>query len=481
MPWRAPSPVDLYGLLPKTNCGKCGEANCMAFAVKLVNLEASAEQCPPIVEDPKYRQSYQKLKELVSPLVKEVVLRGPRGVIKIGGEYVLHRHELKYINPTAIAIDVDDSMSRDEIINKVKAIEGFSYEYIGRKLTLDLIAVRSVAGDPEAFARAVKIVTENSSLPIVLCSLNPRIVEAGLRVLSPDYRPLIYAATKDNWREMGELARKFETALAVSSPGDLDMLVSLAKTLSDSVGISDLALDPGCFIGKGGLAYTIKAFTHLRYKAVEQGFKYAAYPLVATPISVWTSIKGDAKAKAWWESIMAITLVTRYADIVILHSIDGWVLLPLVLWRFNLYTDPRIPVAVEPGLRIIGQPNEMSPVFITGNYALTYSIVSSDIEKARIDSYLLVIDTEGIAIEAAVPGRKLTAEKIAEAIKAYGIDGKVKHKILIIPGRAARLSGDIEDATGWRVMVGPMDSRDIPGFMQKHWVPEKIEELMGRS
>ncbi len=478
MPWRAPSPIDLYDLLPKTNCGKCGEANCMAFAVKLVNLEAPVEQCPPIVEDPKYKQSYEKLKELVSPLVKEVVLRGPKCVVKIGGEYVLRRHELRYVNPTAIAIDVDDSMSGDEIINRVKKVEGFSYEYIGRMLTLDLIAIRSVTGDREAFARAVKTVVENSSLPLILCSLNPKVVEAGLKALSPEYRPLIYAATKDNWREMGELAGTYETALAVSSPGDLDTLVSLARTLSSNVGVSDLVLDPGCFIGRGGLSYTIKAFTQLRYKAIEQGFKDSAYPLLAAPISAWTSIEGNEKAKAWWESVMAVMLMTRYADIMILHSIDGWALLPLVIWRFNLYTDPRIPVAVDPGLRVIGQPDEMSPVFVTGNYALTYSIVSGDIEKARINAYLVVIDTEGVAVEAAVPGRKLTAEKLAEAIRAYGLDVKVKHKILIIPGRAARLSGEIEDATGWRVMVGPMDSRDIPGFMQKQWIPEKIRELM---
>ena len=453
----------------------------MAFAVKLVNLEASVEQCTPIVKDSRYRQSYQKLKDMVSPLVKEVILRSPKASISIGGEYVLRRHELRYMNPTAIAVDVDDSMSRDELINRVKLIENFSYEYLGRKLKLDLIAVRSVTGDIKTFARTVATVIENSSLPLVLCSLNPKVIEAGLMTLSPEYRPLIYAATKDNWREMGELAKRFEAALAVASPGDLDMLVSLVKTLSENMGVSDLALDPGCFIGKGGLSYTIKAFTHMRYRAIEEGFKYTSYPLIATPISVWTSIEGDERTKAWWEAIMAITLTTRYADMVILHSIEGWVLLPLVLWRFNLYTDPRKPVAVEPGLRIIGQPNEMSPVFVTGNYALTYSIVSSDIEKAKIDSWLLVIDTEGIAIEAAVPGRKLTAEKIAEALKNYGIEEKVKHRILIIPGRAARLSGEIEDATRWRVMVGPMDSRDIPGFMQKYWVPEKIRELMGEG
>lgn len=477
MPWKPPSPMEIYNLLPRTNCGKCGDPNCMAFAVRLTSLDALPEQCPPLIEDSSYRQNYIKIKEMVSPPIREVVLKTPKKVVKIGGKYVLHRHELRYMNPTAIAVDVDDAMDRDVLLQRIQKIESFEYEYVGQKLKLDLIAVRSVSNDPKQFARTVQLVMDNSTLPLVLCSTNPTVIEAGLNVLPPDYKPLIYAATKDNWREMSELAKRFEVPLAIASPGDLDTLVSLTKTLSEGMGLSDLVLDPGIFMGSGGFSYTIKAFTWLRYKAAVDLWKPAGHPLMGTPISVWTLLSGDVMDKMWWEAILGITLVTRYADILLMHSLDGWVLLPLVLWRFQIYTDPRKPVAVPPGVKEIGKPNEMSPVLVTTNYALTYSIVLSDLEKAKVNAWLLVIDSEGLAVDVAVAGKKFTGERVAEVIRSSKLEERVKHKILVIPGKAARLSGDIEDTTGWRVIVGPMDSSEAGKFIEKMWTSEKIREL----
>ncbi len=470
MPWKAPSPIEVYNLLPKTNCGKCGVPNCMAFAVKLVNLEAKVEECPPILEE-RYRDNLLKIRELLSPSVAEIIISSPSKQVVIGGEYVMYRHEMTYRNPTAIAIDVDDSMTEDEIVKRVKMIESFKYNYLGRDLRLDLIAIRSITNDPKKFANAVTIVSSVSSFPLILCSFNPKIIEAGL-MAATGHRPLIYGVTKDNWIEMIDLAKKYNVPVTIYSPGDLDLLSSLVKTLNDN-GVKDIVLDPGTFPGRG-MAYTIKAFTHLRWKACNDGWKYARYPLMGTPITAWKLIDGDQQKKAFWEMLTASILITRYADVLIMHSIDGWVLLPLVIWRFNIYTDPRRPVAVEPGLRVVGVPDEYSPVFVTGNYALTYSLVTQDLESAKINGWLLVIDTEGYAVEVAVPANKFTPDKIAEAIKKFGLNEKVRHRVLIIPGKAAKISGELEDATGWKVLVGPVDSKDVPEFLKKYWKPEII-------
>jgi len=480
MPWKPPTPIEVYQLLPKTNCGKCGEVNCMAFAVRLISLEVRLEDCPPLIEEERYRGSYEKLRGLLSPPVKEVVLKSPKKTVKIGGKYVLFRHELKYHNLTAIAIDVDDSMEAEAIIKRVKTVEDFEYEYVGQKLKLDAIAVRSVTNDPKKFAKTVYTVSEVSTLPLILCSTNPTVVEAALDVLNPPYhRPLVYAATKDNWREMAEIAKRFDVPLAITAPGDLDMLASITKTLSEDMELRELALDPGCFVGVGGLSYTIKAYSWLRYKAAYDLWKYAGYPLIGTPISVWTQVSGDPRDVMWWEAILAIMLMTRYADLIIMHSLDGWVLLPQVMWRFQLYTDPRKPVSVPPGLREIGKPDEMSPVLITTNYALTYSLVLSDAEKSKVNAWLLVVDTEGLAVDVSVAGRKFTGDKVVEVIKSTGIEGKVKHRILVIPGKAARISGEVEDMTKWRVLVGPMDSSEIGKWLEKKWSLEEIKELTG--
>jgi len=278
---------------------------------------------------------------------------------------------------------------------------------------------------------------------------------------------------------MADLAKKYNASIALFSPGDLNTLISLVKTYLE-LGIEDLALDPGTFPGPKGISHSINMFTKLRWKACNEDYQYARYPLIATPITAWKLIDGDVKEKMWWEVITANILMTRYADLLIMHSLEGWVYLPTVMWRFNLYTDPRKPVAVTPGLRAIGNPNEKSPVFVTGNYALTYTLVSSDIESSKVDGYLLVIDTEGIAVECAVPGRKFTADGVAEALNEaklneVSLKDLIKHRILIIPGKAARLAGDIEDATGWKVLVGPIDSSEIGKFMEAAVVQELLK------
>jgi acetyl-CoA decarbonylase/synthase complex subunit gamma len=437
----------------------------MAFATKVVNREVVIMQCPPLLKK-EYEKAYKQLSEMLKPAIMEITIGTGDRAVNVGGKLVMYRHEFTYFNPTAIAIDVTDEMSDDELLGRVKKTEGFKYEYIGQELKLNMIAVRSTSDDPEKFKSAVKKVVENTSLPLILCSFNPAVLESGLIVASK-MKPLIYAATKDNWKDMAELALMYGCPLAVFAPNDLNLLRSLVKTLKD-YGVQELVLDPGTFPDEG-LADTINNFTMIRRAACKKGDELLGYPLIGTPIVAWTESSGVPEVSAWKEAYVASMLITRYADILIMHSAEGWVLLPNVILRQNIYTDPRKPVAVEPGIRVFGKPDENSPVMMTTNFALTYYTVASDIESAGVNSYLLVVDSEGIAVDSAVAGRKLTAEKVAEAIKETKIEEKVKHRKLIIPGKAARLSGEIEELSGWQVMVGPRDSSGIPKFLQEKW------------
>jgi acetyl-CoA decarbonylase/synthase complex subunit gamma len=208
----------------------------------------------------------------------------------------------------------------------------------------------------------------------------------------------------------------------------------------------------------------------IRRAACKEGDELLGFPLIGVPMVAWME-RGEAPEEIakWREAYLAALLIVRYADVIVLHSVDGWSLLPNVILRQNIYTDPRKPVAVKPGLRVFGAPNQNSPVMFTANFALTYYTVASDIESAKVNAYLLIVDTEGIAVDSAVAGRKLTAEKVADAIKASGIENKVKHRKLIIPGKAVRLSEEIEKLSGWQVLVGPRDSSDIPKFLQEKW------------
>src|SRR5665648_535522 len=462
------SPIAVYKSLPKTNCKECGQDNCMAFATKIVNREIELDSCKPLLK-PEFAKQYAILKEMLKPAVAEVTVGIGEKAKKIGGKLVMYRHEFTYKNPTAIAIDVTDEMPDAEVVSRVQKTDNFSFEYIGNTLKLDMIAVRSTSGDAEKFKACVKKVSETTKLPMILCTFSPAVAEAGL-MAAPKARPLLYAANASNWKDMAELSIMYDCPLVASSPNDLSGLVSLAKTLQ-AYGVKDIVLDPGTFTNEG-LADTINNFTMLRRAATKGGEELAGLPLLGVPMVAWMN-KGETADDLikWRESYVASMLIVRYADVVIMHGNDGWSLLPITVLRQNIYTDPRKPVAVAPGLKVFGTPDENSPVMFTSNFALTYYTVASDIESSKTNAYLIVVDAEGSAIDSGVAGRKLTAEKIAEAIKTSGIESKVKHRKIISPGKASRISGEIEELSGWKVLVGPRDSSEIPKYIIDKWQP----------
>jgi len=459
------SPIDIYKLLPKINCKECGQDNCMAFATKIVNREVTIDSCPPLLKK-ENEKAYAKLKELLKPAVKEVIVGVGDKAKKLGGKLVMYRHEFTYTNPTAIAIDVTDEMPMHEVVSRVQYTDNFSFEYIGNTLKLDMIAVRCTSGDADKFKAVIKKVSETTKLPMILCTLNPAIAEAGL-MAAPKTRPLLYAATQDNWKDMAELALMYECPLVVSAPNDLTTLISLTKTLL-AYGVTDLVLDPGTFPNEG-LPDTINNFTMLRRAATKNGEELTGFPLIGVPLVAWADAAAAEDLLKWREAYLAAMLIVRYADVLVMHSVSGWSILPTTVLRQNIYTDPRKPVAVAPGLKVFGTPDENSPVMFTTNFALTYYTVASDIESSKLNGYLIVVETEGSAIDSGVAGRKLTAERVADAIKASGVESKVKHRKLIIPGKASRISGEIEELTGWKVMVGPRDSSEIPKYLIEKW------------
>ena len=457
-------PLDIYNLLPRTNCKECGESNCMAFAAKLLDRTTiTLDMCKPLFVEEKYVEKLNKLQEMLRPPVEEITVGNGENTVKIGGKLVLYRHELKLTNPTAIAIDITDQMLESDLVDRLKTAEGFSFTRIGEELKLNMIAIRSLSGEPAVFRKTVGTALKTTKMPLILCSLDTNVMEAGL-IEARERNPLIYAATTENWKEMGELALMYSCPIVASS-SNIESLRSIVNVLM-KMGIQDIVLDPGTTLN--GLSQTVNNFTLIRKSALRQDDVIFGYPIMGVPLVAWSK-KERRETSKWNEACLASILLTRYADLLILHSLDVWSLLPLVTLRQNLYTDPRKPAAVDPGLREFGTPNENSPVALTTNFSLTYFTVASDIESSRLDCYLLVADSEGLSVETAVAGRKLTAVKVADILETSKIGDKVKHKKLIIPGRAARLSGEIEQVTGWEILVGPDDSSALAEMIRKRW------------
>ena len=462
------SPLEIYKYLPQTNCKECGYDTCMSFAAHIIDRSAYPSECTPLLKDaekdPNAKKKLDELIELTSPEIREVII-GKDG-LKIGGEDVLHRHELTYFNPTAFFYDVWDTMDEKELDERCSKVVEFRKFYVGKFLTLDGIAVRCTSNDPEKFRNTVKKVKEYGK-PMILVSLNPECMEEALKEVG-DERPLIYAATSDNWKEFLRLAKEYEVPVTIREK-NLSMLKSLAVTFRQN-GVMDIVLDPVTEPTGEGLKNTYERVIQLRRTAITED-KDVAYPIMITPISAWL-VDADDVSKTYWETLIASMFIVKYGDVMIFRSLETYSVIPAVTLRANIYTDPRTPVQVEAGLKKINNPNRDSPLFITTNFALTYYTVESDLTSAGIDSWLLVLDTGGLGVEVSVAGGQFTAEKVKELIEQTNILNEIEHRYLVIPGLAARLQGAIEDETGLKVFVGPTDSGRIKGWLEKNWPPK---------
>lgn len=449
--------MEIYRLLPKTNCAKCGEASCMAFATKLSDKETNLELCTQLAAN-----EMEKLENLLAPAVREITIgKGEKAMI-LGGDEVLYRYELTYYNQTPLVIDVNDNMDEEALNERIKIIEATEFERTGEKLVLDGIAVRNVSGDKDKFAEtALKL--KSSKLPLVLCSMDPEVIKAALDKVG-DERPLLYAATENNIEDMASIAIEYDCPLTLFVPNDLEKMKELSRILR-SKGIKDIVLDPGTYVDEG-IGDTLDNFVMIRRLAIEEKDEDFRFPILGIPALTWLYEKDEVQGGIK-EATIAATLMNKYADMLIIHGTNIWELIPVLTLRQSLFTDPRKPQAVDPGLYEFGEFGENSPVLMTTNFALTYYTVEGDLKSGKATCYLLVLDTEGRAVDVSLAGGQLTGKSVADLIKDSGIEDKVKTRTLIIPGLSAPISGEIEDESGWEVLVGPRDSSAVPDFFIK--------------
>lgn len=62
----APRLLDIWKMLPRTNCGECGEATCMAFAANLLLGKHQPDECPIIASDPTFSDRRSALMTIVA-------------------------------------------------------------------------------------------------------------------------------------------------------------------------------------------------------------------------------------------------------------------------------------------------------------------------------------------------------------------------------------------------------------------------------
>jgi acetyl-CoA decarbonylase/synthase, CODH/ACS complex subunit gamma len=440
--------IEIFKLLPKTNCGKCGVPTCLAFAMQLAASKADLNLCPTVSEETK-----AKLSEASAPPIRPLVIgTGPRAV-KIGGETVLYRHEKRFENQPGLAILISDLLSESEIDQRLDKLNNLQYDRVGFTLRPEMAAVRSESGQIDKFVSAVSRVKQKSDCSLILMSADPEMLAAGLKAC-PDRNPLLYAATKNNIDKVALLAKENKCPVAVKA-SNLDEAAELTDILGKS-GIKDIVIDSGSRAMRRALEDQIFIRKAALAKTRALGFPTIVFP---------SEMTNDPMK----ESLIASTFIAKYAGIIVLSDFQGHSLFPLLVERMNIYTDPQKPLATKEGIYEIGGPNENSPVLITSNFSLTYFIVSGEIENSKVPAYLLVKDTEGLSVMTAWAAGKFVADVIAPFVKKSGIADKIKHHTLIIPGYSAQESGGLEEELpGWKIEVGPREAAHIPAYL-KTW------------
>jgi acetyl-CoA decarbonylase/synthase complex subunit gamma len=446
----AMSGLQVYKLLPKTNCKDCGFPTCLAFAMKLAAKQVELDACPHVSDEAK-----EALSAASAPPVRLIKLGTGDKEFQVGNETVMFRHEKTFYNQPGLALRVKDTEDADAIAAKVDTVNAYCVERVGIDMFFSAIAIENASGDAGAFAAAVEAVRAKTDMPLVLMSDDADALKTGLEK-EGGQKPLLYAATMDNWEAMAAVAKEGGASLVVRSANGLDELAELTENVGKA-GVADMVLDPG----SRDLNVSLAQMTQLRRLALKKNFRPLGYPIIAFPGEVADTEEG--------EIVAATQYIAKYAGVIVMDSFDPAVAYPLLTLRLNIYTDPQKPISVDPGIYEFNKPTADAPLLTTTNFSLTYFSVAGELDGSGMPAWLLICDAEGMSVLTAWAAGKYDAETIAKAVKTFDAESKLSHKKITLPGHVAVLSGELEEELpGWEIQVGPREAVDLPAYL-KSW------------
>ena len=428
--------LQIYNHLPKTNCRKCGFPTCLAFAMALFQRRVPIDKCPDISADAK-----KLLSEASRPPMKAIKFGVKDNEIEIGGEEVLFRHEKTFFHQPAFAILLSDTVSSEEFRATIKKLKNMEFDLLGKISKIDMLAIKNDSKTPDAFVQCVQLAKD---FPLLLMSEKLETVKRARAVLG-NQTPVIMGGSSKAWIQF---ALKSDSVLVIQGKS-LDEIAEKSKQ-AQSHGLNNIILYPEVQNIKDALM----TFTQSWRMALENNFRPLGFPLMG---------------RAGKDLALAANFICKYAGIIILETTGYQDLLPIIILRFNIYTDPRKPLMMDPKLYEIGRPGKDSPLLVTTNFSLTYYMVHSELARSHIPSYLLITESDGLSVLSAWAGDKFNTEIIMSSLKNSGIEEKVDHRKIVIPGCVASLKAKLEDKSGWEVLIGPGEAPLIPQFLKTHW------------
>ncbi len=434
--------LDIFKLTPKTNCKECGNPTCMAFSMKVAQGAIGIDKCPHMSEEAK-----ATLNEANAPAMKTLKFGAGETEQTLGGETVLFRHDKTFVSHSVFGVNVCAGCFDERIAE----VEKVSYERIGEHMYTEALNLK-FSGDKDAYLELVKKAMGHGRALILECTCAE--TAAAALELCAAAKPILNGATPENYKEMTELAKSKDVLLGVSAP-DLDALYDTTAAI-EALGYKNLVLDVTGATAKDAYANAIQ----VRRAALKDKDRTFGYPSIVNVAKV-------APNDAVKQTALASMFVLKYGSIILMDSMTYAQALPLFGLRQNIFTDPQKPMKVEPGIYALNGADENSPCATTVDFALTYFIVSGELERSGVPVNLLISDAGGYSVLTAWAAGKFSAGSIAKFFKEQDIEGKIQNRTLIIPGKAAVLKGELEEQLpGWTIVVAPNDATGLVKFMK---------------
>ena len=434
--------LDIFKLSPKKNCKECGSPTCMAFCMKVAQGALPITKCPYMSPE-----AIALLSEATAPPMKTLEVAGH----KLGGETVLFRHEKTFVSRNLFAVSICTCMDDAAVDAKIAELKSVDYERIGEREYVEFVAVRN-GGDS---ARFVELAKKAATLErgVILETTDVDAAKAAVEAIK-DVKPVVNGVNKDNLEAMNELAKTYGVVLGVQA-ADLNELHDTVEAL-EKAGNKNLILDVTADTVKATFAGAVQ----VRRAALKDNDRTFGYPSI---VDLSKLCKDDYHLATALASLFTL----KYGSIIIMPRMTYAEALPLYGLRQNIFTDPQKPMKVAPGIYPINGAGPDDPCALTVDFALTYFLVSGELERSKVPVNLLITDASGMSVLTAWAAGKFSSTSVKKFFDEFDIAGKINNRTLIIPGKVAVMKGEIQDKLpDWNVVVGTREAVELVKYLK---------------
>ena len=435
--------LDIFKLSPKKNCKECGSPTCMAFCMKVAQGAVPITKCPYMSEE-----AIALLSEATAPPMQTITV----GAHKLGGETVMMRHEKTLVNRNLFAATLDTSMDDASIEERIALVKKVDYERIGEREMVECVFVHD-AGDCAKFVELCKKAAALPARTVIIDTKDVETAKAAVEAIK-DSKPILNGANKDNFNDMNEIAKAAGLVLGVSG-ADLPELHDTVAAL-EKAGNKNLILD----VTAPTIKETFANAVLVRRTAIKDGDRTFGYPSI---VNLGVLCNHDEHL----ETALAAMFVVKYGSIIVMDKVGYAEALPLYGLRQNIFTDPQKPMKVAPGIYPINGATPDDPCALTVDFALTYFLVSGELERSKVPVNLLITDASGMSVLTAWAAGKFSSTSVKKFFDEFDIASKINNRTLIIPGKVAVMKGEIQDKLPeWNVVVGTREAVELVKYLR---------------